>query len=453
MYWPIKDFSINDVYLDTKNIRLPFSDQAQDAILQDLFSNEDAFEILKSIVQYGIFPDEFPIFVKEHNKVVVIEGNRRIAALKALNDPSKVPFYKERIKNLEYIKINKIKAVHAPNRSKATSLIANKHTINLRRPWKPLRQAYFYKSQIDNGKSIDVLISEYPDHDIPKFVKMLEMHHLAKSISYSTELITSVVHDERKFPITNLERMYDDNYVTTYLGISFDKKGKLKGNVKIEDFSKPFNRIVEDVATGEIDSRKYNSKKQRKKYIDKLPKTLKPKSGSGSFNSSSFKEIKVEVKPRSNKKIKGLIPSYVPFKLNSSSLKALYVELRNIVVSSYPNATHDLLRSFLECSLVYFLKETGEYNQIVKNIQHKPKLDEMLTFISSVKCTSITDSNIKQIADHMKRDYNQPYSLARMNMVNHNENWAATEKEVRAAWSKLEKLMTYLLNPLKNSNN
>lgn len=456
MYWPIDDYSINDIFLDTKNIRLPITDTAQDAILQDLFSNEDAFDLVKSIVQYGLFPDEFPILVKEKNKLTVIEGNRRLAALKALDNPDRVPLFKDKIKALKNPKAQQVRAVLAPNRDRATSLIANKHTINLRRPWKPLRQAYFYKSQLDNGKSIDQLKIEYPEHDISKFIRMLEAHHLARAILYENDAVTLIVHDERKFPITNLERMYEDAYVTDYLGISFDSNGKIKGNVKADEFKKAYKKIVEDVASGEIDSRKYNHKDQRKKYIDELPKEIKPsKEEKDSFTSSSFKENKVdksalEKTVKSNKKQTGLIPSFIPFKLENSSLKEIYTELRTIPVENFPNATHDLLRSFLECSLVYYLKETDEYRLVEKNSKHNPKLDEMLTFIQSAKCTSIANNSVKQVVEHIKSHYTQAYSLARLNMINHNENWTSNEKEVRAAWSKIEALMKYLLNPKKN---
>jgi hypothetical protein len=451
MSWPIKEYSINSVYLDTKNIRLPLTDTAQDAILQDLFSNEDAFEIVKSIVQYGLFPDEFPILVKEKKKLIAIEGNRRLAALKALDDPDRVPLFKEKIKSLKGTKLQKFRAVVAPNRDKATQLIANKHTINLRRPWKPLRQAYFYKSQLENGRSIDQLKQEYPEHDIQKFIKMLEAHHLAKSISYSQDAVAALVFDERRFPITNLERMYDDPYVSDYLGISMDNNGKVKITTKTDEFKNAYERIIEDIALDNLNSRNTNKKDERKKYIDDLPKELRPSKSRKALASNSFKEAKVDKEAlkiiRSTKKPKGLIPSYVPYRLNNSSLREVYDELRNISVKQFPNASHDLLRSFLECSLVVYLKETDEYKLVEKNPTHKPKLAEMLAFIQGDKCTSITDASVKQVAEQIKSQYTQAYSLIRLNMINHNENWVSDEKEVRAAWSKIEQLMRYLLNP------
>lgn len=457
MNWPIKEYSINSIYLDIKNIRLPITETAQDAIMHDLFSNEDAIEIAKSIVRYGLFPDEFPIITKENGKLIVIEGNRRLAALKGLDNPDRVPLFKDKLKALTNPGIQKIKAVISPSRDAATQLIANKHTINLRRAWKPLRQAYFYKSQIMNGKTIDQLREEYPDHDIQKFIKMLDAHHLAKSIVYDDDKITLMVHDERVFPITNLERMYDDTNVLDYLGINFDYNGKISINTKEDEFKKAYKKIVEDIANNDLNSRNTNNKEQRQKYLKSLPKDLKPAKAKITSSSESFKETKIDRAglKRNIKKVKkpsGLIPDFISFNLNNSSLQTLFIELQDISVADFPNATHDLLRSFLECTLAYYLKKSNEYNSVDKKGNgYNPGLKEMLTFISSAKCTSIKDSNIKQVAEHLIKDYAHPYSLSRFNMINHNENWVSHEGEVRAAWSKIEELMKYLLIEQNNA--
>jgi len=61
MNWPIQDHQIEQLYLDQYNIRTPLSDKDQNALIQDMFANEDAFEIVKSYVQNGVFPDDFPV--------------------------------------------------------------------------------------------------------------------------------------------------------------------------------------------------------------------------------------------------------------------------------------------------------------------------------------------------------------------------------------------------------
>lgn len=465
MHWPINEYSINDIFLDPENIRQQITDTAQDAILQDLFSNEDAFELVKSFSKHGLFPDEFPIVIRENNKLIVIEGNRRLAALKALDNPDRVPLFKAKIKTVINPKIQKIRAVIAPNRETALVHIANKHTINLRKNWAPLRQAYFYKSQLDNGKTVEQLRELYPEHDITLFIRRLAMHHIAKSIVYDDDAVTLKVHDERTFPITNLERMYDDAYIQKSLGITFNN-GLVEIYSNKEDFLRAYKKIVTDVAIGEIDSRKYNKDTQRKEYIDQLIKEIKPepihipepnkKEEKKVLTIKAFKEQKInkselKQKVKSAKKQKGLIPSYVPFRLENSSLQELYDELKRIEVKAFPNATHDLLRSFLECTLVHYLKEvTNEYSKVKVKGGSEPTLDNMLYFISEdTNCTSITDKAMKKTIVQMRTNYTKPYSLARMNMTNHDENWATTEKDARVTWGNMEKLMKHLLNPNK----
>jgi hypothetical protein len=125
------------------------------------------------------------------------------------------------------------------------------------------------------------------------------------------------------------------------------------------------------------------------------------------------------------------------------------MKLRDIEVKTFPNATHDLLRSFLECVLVFYLKATEEYGLVKARKYDNPSLSEMLSFLFSDKCTSITDKNIKQVVEQIKTNYAHHYSLARMNMINHNENWNSNEKEVRSAWGKMESLFKVLLIPPK----
>lgn len=455
MNWPIKEFAIEELYLDSKNIRIPTNLKTQNALIQDLFTNEDAFDIVKSLSHNSFYPDEVPIAIKERGKLIIIEGNRRLAALKALSNPDIVPAYRNKIKSLKSKHIKKINVSLAPSRQKVTTLLANKHTTVLRRNWRPLRQAYFYQSQIDNGKSISQLINEYPDHEVIKFIRMLEMHKLAKSIKYDNGQINEKVHDERKFPITNLQRMYDDENVKSFLGIKFNKTGEVSGSIKLNEFQKGYKKIVEDVATGDIDSRKFNTSEERKKYVDSFSEKLTPKkTQKGHFTSKSAKEIKIpkdegnEKKELSHRVTKTLFQkSKIPYRINSSSLRILYEELAGINIKNFPNATHDLLRSFLECALVIYLKEKNEYNSICRDPRHNPKLTEMLTHIASRQCSLISDTNIKQVIRQIKSQYAEPYSLERMNMIKHNENWISSESEIRTAWAKIESLIKILLNP------
>ncbi|MFY9342274.1 MAG: ParB N-terminal domain-containing protein [Planctomycetota bacterium] len=79
---------VGELWFDHKNPRIALTDtpEDQDKILQVLWRDFAVDEIALSIAQNGFFPYE-PLFAtREGGKLVVIEGNRRLAAVKLLLD-------------------------------------------------------------------------------------------------------------------------------------------------------------------------------------------------------------------------------------------------------------------------------------------------------------------------------------------------------------------------------
>jgi hypothetical protein len=73
---------LNDLLLDPKNVRLGLSDNAPESdIIQDLFGNEKALSLVESICKVGLLTHELPIAIRRNVDLVVVEGNRRVAAL------------------------------------------------------------------------------------------------------------------------------------------------------------------------------------------------------------------------------------------------------------------------------------------------------------------------------------------------------------------------------------
>src|SRR4051812_14526771 len=99
--WPRQRVRIAELFLDPENIRLEVPSQAsQQSLINDLFLNENAMQVLESIASNGFFPDELPVVVKQSQKFVVMEGNRRVAALKALMRPELVATKESAIKQV-----------------------------------------------------------------------------------------------------------------------------------------------------------------------------------------------------------------------------------------------------------------------------------------------------------------------------------------------------------------
>lgn len=256
------------------------------------------------------------------------------------------------------------------------------------------------------------------------------------------------------------------------LGVSLNQDCILLEGISKEELSSFLANFIQDIRDGVATSRnelasaslkeEYESKlleKSKVKFNKDDNKTLVPINepenslfenapdtetlGKSLLTMQDQQSEKSKVLRSTSRSHKGLIPSGVPFKLHSSSLQQIYIELRDLSVSEFPNASHDLLRSFLECSTIEFLSQSGEYQNIVSNPNHTPKLSEMLTYIINNRI--IDNQNILDILDSVKGDWSKPFSLQRLNAINHNPYQVSSENDARVAWNKLEPYFKHIL--------
>lgn len=142
-------FSPDKLILDIENPRFSLpSNASQSDALRYLFENCDLKELWNSIVENGFLAFE-PLVVypdPDKNKYVVVEGNRRLAAVKTLLKPeliadfskSSVPTILEKhLPSLHNLPVNVIK-----NRNEANEYIGFRH-VNGARSWEPLAKARF----------------------------------------------------------------------------------------------------------------------------------------------------------------------------------------------------------------------------------------------------------------------------------------------------------------------
>lgn len=82
---------IEDLYLDRCNPRLPnafsFEDRGEEEIINWLLSDASLVELMLAIGENDFFIGEALLIVKEDDKYIVIEGNRRLSSVKLLNTP------------------------------------------------------------------------------------------------------------------------------------------------------------------------------------------------------------------------------------------------------------------------------------------------------------------------------------------------------------------------------
>lgn len=451
--WPRQKVKIPDLFLDPENIRLQIEvKSSQGAIINDLFLNEDAMQVLESIVTNGLFPDEVPVVIKEDSRFVVMEGNRRVAALKVLARPEIVPAkevdIKKLLKSAGHV-VKEIEVVVAPNRNSVRQLLASKHTQNTRRPWRPLRQAYFYKAELERGKTVQDLRDEYPGVNIDKFLRQINIHKIAKSIQYDSDQVAKKVHNERSFPVSTIERLYEDKHVRDFLGFEFDKDGEVKINIEKKEFEKGFKKIVQDIVGKVEDSRSLNNEENRREYLAKFMKAEIPNKTKGGKITTS-RDFKEKALPKDEKK-KKLVPKDIQFTLQSAGVRRMLTELQGIDYHRFPNASHDLLRSFLECALKAYYNQTGKALKSATGKRYvflDDVLQEFKKEMDSIKNIELSQVTQRIISDATMKSYSTQF----LNAIKHNPSVFAIDKNVEDAWDAMEPLFRYILNPPKKQN-
>ncbi|MBA7470045.1 hypothetical protein ES707_05322 [subsurface metagenome] len=436
--WKEEEVNVMDLVLDMKSVRLEIEHESEKEIANDLFINENAFDILENIYENGFFPDESPVVVRENGSHVVLEGNRRIVSLKAMINPELAPDkYASKIRKImeKHSPIRSILVRVAPSRDEAMQYLAAKHTKTTRKPWSALRRAYFYYAQKERGQSVKKLMVRYKGVDIPSYIRMHEMHNVAVSLNNISEEVRKKVSNKNSFKITTFERIYSDKNIQEKLGIEFNKT---TGEVKVpvsSSFDKVFSRVVSDIVSGVATSRKGLSREEnRKKYIDSII-----------FEILDGKTIEVKTKkpasvfkPKAVSKVKKkyLISKTINGALDSPGVGRVLWELQNIEYKIFPNATADLLRTFLEKTLKKYLEQIGKLPRPRRSGGYI-YLDDVLTKMHD-DLKGASNHQFVQVIKEIKR--NKWY----LDSINHNPDVFAVEYRVEEAWDLLCPLIEFM---------
>lgn len=156
--------AIDDLLMDEKNPRIPEDKQSlsQDDLALFVAETYDSLIIAKSISAHQYFPSEPLIAIPKGNKFIVVEGNRRLAALKILFNSqlrNKLSNHEEWKKlGLENVP-KKVPVVIVKNRREVAPVIGFRHISGIE-PWDPYAKARYIASEVDAGLTFEKVAKE-----------------------------------------------------------------------------------------------------------------------------------------------------------------------------------------------------------------------------------------------------------------------------------------------------
>jgi hypothetical protein len=153
---------ISDLLLDPRNPRLVLNgtSASQDAILRKMYKEEALEELALSFARNGFFWEEPLVVVpsgKADDKFVVVEGNRRLAALKLLTDAA----LRKKVGVTEFPdasaqrekELQSVPTVTYPTRDSIVPYLGFRHITGVK-TWEPFAKARYVSELINSGLAI-----------------------------------------------------------------------------------------------------------------------------------------------------------------------------------------------------------------------------------------------------------------------------------------------------------
>jgi len=154
---------VSDLLFDPENYRLPEQARgaSQDEILHILEEDFDLTPIGQSIAQNGFFPEEPLVVIPTDNgRFIDVEGNRRLAALKFLTDPSArlhsldARAWEDLSNQIKY-DVSEVPCIQYDSREDLINFLGFRHIAGIVK-WDPLSKARFIAALVErNGPTAD----------------------------------------------------------------------------------------------------------------------------------------------------------------------------------------------------------------------------------------------------------------------------------------------------------
>lgn len=487
----LTNVNLKDLKLDLDNPRfaeLYSGSDDEDELIEYLLYNESAEDVAKGINKAGEFYPDRPLWVIEKkDHFLVKDGNRRCAAVKALNHPSKFGI------NLPKHNFTELPVLLYKNEEDINSRILQEHTNSLFREWDRIAKALEVYKMYSSGSSLESM--KEIDSQPSQLIKLASFYYSAVKIAGDDlKMLLRRGRGKSGGKTIIFERLFS---FSKQCGYSFRNKPSYKIDVKNKSlFEKYIKALVQylqanpKTKTQDVDSHGINFLNNLKPYgfsIESTKSTNSQNTTSASnttsnepavdnSNTNTYNGSENQNNSQNNTTSSGITnTSSTTTTSNSTSnssqsststrhsvkrkpilkrkqippaLKKLIDECYDLDENIFANAKTALTRVTLECTLKYVVENTNKPNgKSLKTSNHfksafRDKKGQILSYtnfdILKLKFTDlIKDVGIKKAFENF--DIQNPHQII------HNYRVAAVPANAKALCDNLIDLLEFML--------
>jgi ParB-like chromosome segregation protein Spo0J len=471
--WTQQPLTIQALQFDERNPRLgqDRSTGSPRETITFLFETENAIEVAKSIATRDYFPNEPLLVVVEGGCYVVVEGNRRLAALKALIDPDLVEGsqHSRMVRVSEKWKATRpltfVPCVVAPSRRDANRVVAGRHQSNAVVSWSAEDRAQFILGCLEEGYTVEDLEDElgFTGKDIEEARQRRAIVEMIRALTLPDD-VRERVGSPRAQILSTIERVLNSSVGREFFMVEPDQEFGLRGATSAAEFKKGLRKLVIDLASqgSKWDSRTLNKLNDIKAYFDTWEPSERPKQKDGAFVPSDItgdapQPANPAAKPTKKRKVKHpVIPAN--FKILYYGPRRIFLihdELQHIKREDAPNSGAVLLRVFTELVIDDYLKRSGAYEPLVKRLagsgdklQWGPTFKQRVTEVLEIAKPGLARLN-KEERGLVKRAFSSdsaaPFTLVDLHGFVHSAKSLPSAIDLEAYWVRAEPLFKIML--------
>lgn len=447
--------SLSNLYLDLQNPRYE-QQQSQNEALNTIAGEQKGklLVLLKDILENGLNPSDIPIVMPDPTRgsgYVVLEGNRRIAALKLFKKPrilTNVTMRQRYSKLHDEYKNKNIKSVEClivNSREEANLWIERKHEGEMSGAgtvkWNAVQSARFRAGK--TGKDS----------------RMVQLIDFMRAAGAGDDEFTEQL---MRMKATNLERLISTPSVATELGLTYNE-GEYSSPYEWSEVVKGLKAVVSRLSAPGFKVRDIYRKSDREGFINRIPREELPDKtkmaekpwrlkefNEDSMKTSSNDQQRNDDKDKHQSRAGGnqvqrptsrdtFLPKDSNLSIPNDRINRIFSELKLLSHNTMTNTCAVMLRVFLELSADCYLEQCGLLKDGVLSGSRAGDLKSKINMVIKNLCDKnyLDDSKAKGIRDEINAKQGS-YCVDTMNAYVHNLDFNPKPENLMLAWDNIQ---------------